>query len=77
MKYVCKYHIYELSCGVLVLLPITGRHHREASEQAICAGGIAGTLYSYGICLQYLKIMLLLVLLLVFDYIFEFIWRLL
>lgn len=63
MKYVCKYRVCELNCDVLLLLPITGRHHREASKHTICAVGIADTLYSYGICLEYLKIMLLLVLL--------------
>lgn len=65
MKYACKYHVCELNCNVLLLLPVTGRHHREASKRAICVVvGIADTRYSYGICLEYLKMMLLLVLLL-------------
>lgn len=36
----------------------------RGKKQAICAAGIADTLYSFGICLEYLKFMLLLVLLL-------------
>ena len=46
-------------------MPTTGRqHHREAGKHTICAAGIKDILYSHGICLEYLKIMLLLVLLL-------------
>lgn len=45
-------------------MPIAGRHHREAGKPAICAVGITDTPDGYGICLENLKIMLLLVLLL-------------
>lgn len=45
-------------------MPIAGRHHREAGKPAICAVGITDTPDGYGICLEKLKIMLLLVLLL-------------
>lgn len=46
---------------MLLLVPIAERHHSEANKQAICAVGNTDTLYSYGICLEYLKIMLLVV----------------
>lgn len=62
---------------MLLLVPIAERHHSEANKQAICAVGNTDALYSYGICLEYLKIMLLVGFIAIFDYIFKFIWRLL
>lgn len=50
-EYVYKSSVCELICGVLLLVPIAVRHHREASKPAICAIGITDTLYSYGTCL--------------------------
>lgn len=57
---------------MLLLLPIAGKHHREAKNQAICAAGITSVLYSYDLSLKYLEMVLVIA---IFDYSFKYIQR--
>ena len=65
MEYVCKYRVCKLKCGVPLFVPTTGRHtttDKQARKPYVLLASL--TYCSYGICLECLKIMLLLALLL-------------
>lgn len=57
---------------MLLLLPIAGKHHGEATNQAISAAGTTSLLYSYDFSLKYLEMVLVIA---IFDYGFKYIQR--
>lgn len=67
LKCACTCHVCEIHSGCCCSCQLE-RHHREASEPAVCAAGTTDTLCSYSSCLEYLSAVLLTFLVAVFDY---------